>query len=44
MEGHAQDEVEHQRKNLTMSKELSDLKGKYHELEKTKMFLVRADP
>ena len=48
-EGHTQDEVEHQRKNLTMSKELSDSKGRYHalianfELEKTEMFLVRAE-
>ena len=31
-DGHAQDEFEHQRKKLTMSKELSDLKGSYHDV------------
>ena len=30
--GHAQDEAEHLSGNLTMSKELSDLKGSYHAL------------
>ena len=48
-EGHAQDEFEHQRKKLTMSKELSDLKGSYHALsekfdsEKTEMLRVRSE-